>query len=387
MYTVLLLLLVLSLFFIPEIVRLQESFSKKPIAKVPPKTSIDLDDVMVDDEVDSEKSSLDKVIGLMSGESNGKKEKEGRKLSDIPAPAEGSSLKDVESSIANRDRLQLDNVTWEKLSSSQVRRVFRDAQAQAQQLLKDLPAKQHVVRFALINYINGLGWITKGERKLMSAEEALAYIEQLDINVTQAMLTSEIDAEDFNQWKKVSLGPLSINSRAAAFKSNREIVFNPRLTLAEVSIRKTPDFKVSNKGAVKQLRSRSRIVVRGFVLGKDPKAVAVYRNGRKVSFMKLKRKVNDEGLRTFRFNYRTADGIFTFRAFSHDGEAFEKHYVFLPRVLNRFEQDEEGYFLIPFNVADFDQLAIRNIDTRLDRYFRVGGRGAYGFDGGAFDRF
>lgn len=389
-YSAFLLLLVISLFFIPEIVRFQESFSKgkKTVPSIAQTSSINIEDLIPSKQ---SISSLDKIFNAVTGSGRTEtKPQEGLTIEapDLLAPdttvsdSKTGSLKDIQ------DKVMLEKtfgggqtVTWDQLNSAPVKKAFRTAQTSATKILKGLSGRQAAVRFALINYVNGLGWITRGDRKLMSAEEAMAYIEQLDINVTQAMLTSETDAADFESWKRISFGPLTVNSRAAAFKIGNTIAFNPRLTLSAVEIQRTPDYVYKRNGAVVAKRSHSSLRISGFVLGKDIKKIVVYRNGRRVNDMRVSRKGNEDGVRTFKWRYRAADGLFTMRAYSSEGDMFEKNYVFLPKVYRRFRQDADGYYLLPFGDEDSDVVSLRNLDTRLDRFFRVIPRGGSGGDG------
>lgn len=390
-YSAFLLLLVVSLFFIPEIVRFQESIgkSKRTVPSVAQTSSVNIEDLIPSK---NSISNLDKILNAVTG--TGRKESKARDGLTIQAPevqpesnttptdASTGSLKDIQ------DKVMLEKtfggaqaVTWEQLNSGPVKKAFRSAQTNATKILKGLSGRQSAVRFALINYVNGLGWITRGERKLMSAEEAMAYIEQLDINVTQAMLTSETDAADFEAWKRVSFGPLTLNSRAAAFKVGNSIAFNPRMTLSAVEIQKTPDYVIKKNGAVVAKRSHSSIRLSGFVLGKDIKKIVVYRNGRRVADLRVSKRGTDEGIRTFKWRYRAADGLFTMRAYSAEGEMYEKNYVFLTKVYRRFRQDSDGYYMLPFGDEDSDVVSVRNLDSRLDRFFRVYPRGSGSSDG------
>lgn len=276
-------------------------------------------------------------------------------------------------------------VTWEQLNSADVKKAFRNAQGNATKILKGLNSRQSAIRFALINYINGLGWLTRGDRKIMSAEEAVAYIEQLDINVTQAMLTSEIDAADFESWKRISFGPLTTNSRASAFKLGMSVSFNPRLTLTSVEIQNQYPWILRKNGTWAPRQSHGSLRIAGFVLGKDTKKIVVYRNGRRETDLRVNRESNDDGLRTFKWRYRGADGLFTFRVYSQNGDVAEKNYVFLNKVARRFRQDQDGYYMLPFGSDEGASLS--NLDTRLDRFFRVNIKGSQTSASSGFDTF
>ncbi len=380
-YSALLLLLVISLFFIPEIVKFQERVSKaKQVSQYASDTvsgELDIDSLL---KASKSGKSLDSILSMV--ESGKTVDTEAQSELVLPAPSKSS--KDSSNLQALQDRVMLEKtlgsgrVTWDQLNSAEVKKAFKNAQIEASKLLRNLPAKQSSIRFALINYVNGLGWMTRADKKLMSAEEALAYIEQLDINVSQAMLTSEIDAGDFETWKKVSFGPLSANSRASAFKNGAYLSFNPRLTLTDVEIKKNADYIRRNGAWVRNPSLRTNVRVAGFVLGKDTRKITVHRDGRKVGEIRLSNRTNTEGIRTFKFRIPEANGAITFRAYSKDAQAFQKTYAFLPRVYQRFKQDEDGYYILPFGTASGDEIGLSSFDARLDRFFRVGRAGTTG---------
>ncbi len=394
LYSALLLLLVISLFFIPEIVKFQERASKvKQVTQFA--TSSVAGDVDIDSLLNDSKSgkSLDSILSMVE---SGKTVESGVQGSiSLPAPsrtAETANLQSLQDRVLLEKTLGSGQVTWEQLNAPEVKKAFKNAQTQAAKLLKNLPARQSTIRFALINYINGLGWMTRADRKLMSAEEALAYIEQLDINVSQAMLTSEIDAADFETWKKVSFGPLSANSRASAFKNGSYLEFNPRLTLTSVEIKKNSDYIRRGGAWVANPVVRSQVTVSGFVLGKDTRKITVHRNGLKILEKRLPSRVNGDGMRSFKLKLADANGVLVFRAYSKDGQAFQKSYAFLPRVYQRFQQDANGFYVLPFASTSGDEISLSTYDARLDRFFRVGrsGVGNGSFDGDenrAFDTF
>lgn len=399
-YSAFLLLLVVSLFFIPEIVRFQETVTKSK--KIAHGVSQNVSSVNIDEILPSKSShsSLDKILSAVSGNGAPSDARNPKDVLSIEAPSNPSpsdSQPDAGSANALKeiqDKVMLEKTfantsfaTWDQLNSPEVRRAFHNAQGNATKILKGLNSRQSAIRFALINYINGLGWLTRGDRKIMSADEAVAYLEQLDINVTQAMLTSEIDAADFESWKRISFGPLTLNSRASAFKLGVSITFNPRLTLTSVEIQNQYPYVLRRNGTWAPRQTHSSMRLAGFVMGKDIKKIVVYRNGRRETDLRISRDGNDDGLRAFKWRYRAADGLFTFRVYSQGGDISEKNYVFLNKVAGRFRQDQDGYYLLPFGSDDSGSVSLRNLDTRLDKFFRVIPRGGQSNSNPAFDTF
>jgi hypothetical protein len=391
LYSSLLLLLVVSLFFIPELVDLQEKMtSTKKVANSlsvasSATKSFSSGEINIDEILEASKSgaSLDSILSMVENSSKNKNSELTDTVS-IPAGNIDSSasrstgnvklsVNDIPNKAILEKALLSPNVTWEQLSSNQVKQALKNAQSGAVKILKDLPARQSSVRFALINYINGISWLARSDKKIMSAEEALAYIEQLDINVTQAMISSEIEAGDFEAWKSISIGAISAQTgRAAALKQQTRIVFNPHLTISSLEISRKPDYIKSGAGWKPNKNPSSHVSIVGFVLGKDARKIAVLRNGRRISEIKLNRRPDDQGVRIFKWRNNDANGLITFRVYTKSGQAFQKHYVFINKVYQRFPQDKEGHYILPFGMSDDDVIDLQGYDQRLDRFFRVG---------------
>lgn len=373
-YSALLLLLVISLFFIPNIVAIQEKFTKaKKTKETVSSVASNPSQVNIDDIIQSSKSnsSLSGVLSLINGSSSSS-----HGLDSIHNKGESLELPSLSFNSQEKNALERalfsNQINWDTLTSNQVRNSLRDAQTGAAKILKGLPARNISVRFALINYINGLSWISRADKKLMTADEALAYLEQLDINVTQAMVTSEIDAGDFEAWKKISFGSVSGRSRAAAFKASQTVSFNPKLTITNVELSKSPDYVKSGAGWILNKRPASSISIVGFVLGKDTKKIIVYRYSKRIADIRVSSRTDEDGLRVFKWQSNDATGIISFRAVSKTGIAFQKSYAFLPKSYRRFNQDQAGYFIYPFMMSDNEIISLDGIDTRIDRFFRVG---------------
>jgi hypothetical protein len=390
-YSALLLLLVVSLFFIPELVKLQEKVTSTKrttdkiltfgdsVSKTASTGEINIDEIL---EASRSGASLDSILSMVEKSGTPSNLESAETLS-LPINKNGSATSEKSgtqlsvSDIPNRAILEKallsPQITWDQLSSSQMKQSFKAAQSGAVKILKGLSAKQSSVRFALINYINGVGWLAKSDKKIMSAEEALAYIEQLDINVTQAMISSEIDAGDFEMWKSISIGSISGSTgRAAALKQQTRVMFNPRLTLTNVEVLRKPDYVKQGYGWRRVVNPQSRLKVVGFVLGKDARKITVLRNGRRINDVRLSSRPDEQGLRIFKWQSGDANGLITFRVFTKSGQAFQKHYVFIPKLYQRVKQDKDGFYMLPFGMSDSDAIDLQTYDQRLDRFFRVG---------------
>lgn len=358
--------LVVSLFFIPELISAYRSFSgqsskPKVIAKKeapePKAEAVEVKRVSKD----SAETNLDKIFNLVS---------EGYLDNPSGDPQAKASLNPQSIDPKVIQNLGDKSITWELISTNSVRNAFRDAQRNASSILKTMPEKYQQTRFALISFNNGLAWIQRAEKSSTSAEKALAYIEQLDSEVTMAMLRESVDRSDFIAWSKISLGPLLSSSRAFRMKSRIEIPFNPRLTLASVELKRPPRTQYS-KYLSNGRHIPTLIRASGFVIGKDTHKLVLLRNGRRATRVSLKGKPDDEGKRMFRFSANRGEGFFTLRAIDKDGNIVDNIYSFFPKA-DAFPRRKNNSLMIPIrSVTDPKDFSIGEVDPRLDRFFKV----------------
>lgn len=358
--------LVVSLFFIPELISVYRSFSSgsskstiiahKAASK---EQSSEIEVKKVSKETAD--TNLDKIFNLVSdGYLENPSGEQQAKASLNPQSLDPKVIQNL------GDK----GITWELISTNAVRNAFRDAQRNAATILKTIPEKNQQTRFALISFINGTGWIQRAEKSSTSAEKALAYIEQLDTEVTMAMIRESVDRSDFIAWSKVSLGPLLSGSRAIRMKSRMEMPFNPRLTLASVELRRPPRSEYSKYFA----RGRpipTLIRVSGFIIGKDTNKLVLIKNGRRATRISLKAKPDDEGKRMFRFSANRGEGLFTLRAVDKDGNIVDNIYSFFPRA-DLFPRRKNNSLMLPIrSVTDPKDFSFGEVDPRLDRFFKV----------------
>lgn len=364
--SMMLLALVVSLFFIPELISLYRSFSsgnsKAPIIAQKSTTEAKSNKAPIKN-VSNEipKNNLDKIFNLVS---------EGYLENPAGDKQAKASLNPQSLDPKVIQNLGDKTITWDLISTNSVRNAFRDAQRSASTILKTMPEKYQQTRFALISFINGSGWIQRAEKSSTSAEKALAYIEQLDTEVTMSMIRESVDRSDFIAWSKVSLGPLLSGSRAIRMKSRMEMPFNPRLTLASVELRRPPRSEYSKYFA----RGRdipTLVRVSGFIIGKDTNKLVLIKNGRRATRVSLKSKPDEEGKRMFRFSANRGEGLFTLRAIDKDGNIVDNIYSFFPRA-DMFPRRKNNSLMLPIrSVTDPKDFSFGEVDPRLDRFFKV----------------
>ncbi len=363
--SILFLVLVIALFFIPEIIHLQEGILKggnrSQAASV---SSYKVDEASErQSELDPSKnlSALDKVLVLVnSGYLGGGKDQpvtpdSVRARLNIPGAPAASAPEDA-------------NVSWKTIRTPQVSKVLKKAKGDVRSLAKIMDANQYQTKEALLNYHNGIGWLLEGDKSPIPVQQALNYIERLDLDVTRAMIKEGIDRSDYIRWSKISLGPLFENGKARHLKQEYLAPYNPRITLARVRI-KLGKARVAPDGRV--FPPPSSIGVVGFIMGRDTQKVVLLRNGRKIRTIPVRKAVDSEGKRTFAFSLSPANGPIAIQATDALGGVVQKTYRFLPRAAALPRAANGRAVVLPFNnelrSRSFD---IREVDLRMDRYFR-----------------
>ena len=376
LYIGFLLALVVSLFFIPEIVQFQGkgSAKKKKITATQSMefSGVNLDDLIIKKSPSPDLPSLSKIQSMLDG---GLLDGDSSKMQSKSTKA-GDSASKSEDRVSLIKALSDSKITWQELGKPQVKRAIKDAQRDCLQILKDLPAGNNSVRFALINYINGLNILNRAGSKLLEPYQAIEYIEKLDMEVTQSMLSQSTDSSDFEKWKSVSLGGVFEYGEAANMKRDLVMRFNPYLTLMNVNIVKPYEYTRDKKGQLKiRKNTKTALALTGVILGRDTQKIVVYRNGKRLGTASVGKKANTDGLRVFKYKTKDVTGVYSFQAETKDGQVNVKSYNFYPRA-TRFRRDMDGVFLIPFQSFESDEYRINRINTRVDGYFRINANGS-----------
>ena len=387
--TVFLLLLVVALFFIPEIVHLHNSLTAGGDT-APSATSSDETALVSTQTLSAQRaplapqpSALDRILLLLDSGYLQQPAKDEQKV--VRAIEQGSMVAPVQpiesQSLRSGDLLEDGRITWDKLRSREVLKVFKDAEKAVAQLLVSVKDNNRSTVYALLNYRNALQWMSNGGDPSISADDAVNYIEKLDIEVTRAMLAERVERADYILWTNVSLGAVLEGSRALALKQKNIAPFNPRLTITSLDAQ---EGKPSADPHARRIPPNQIVSIKGFVVGRDIKGnIDILRNGVRIGTLGLS-GINEYGMRSFHRNLGRLDGIITFRVMSAQGDRFSKTYRFFP-LIRRFQRNENNWYQLPFDNLE-PSGDPRDLDTRLDRYFRVGspfGRGDKGFFSGS----
>mgnify|MGYP000169369442 CR=1 FL=1 len=338
--TTLVVLLVASLFFIPEIVDFQKSITGFGVTKEGESKP----------EVASERDTAEHTLSTKTGS--------GSPLDKITGLIDTGYIEQLKAKkvVSGAERFKEaprggPKLSWEIIKSRESLDALRTAEREALGLAKALPPDKVGTRYALYNFVSGVRLVLEGAEKTMSPDEAVRYLEFLQLAVSSTMGRENVDRALYNRWVGVSLGPLSEQTKALRLMQQRA-PFNPRLTLTKVVVRKAG-------GKHGQFVSRSPVYVQfvGFVVGQDIKKIELYRNSELLVKKMLLRAPDESGRRFFSPRQFPAVGYYTFRVYDDTGQIYQKTYTFFPRAA-RFPW-RRGVFELPF----------RSGDPRLDRFF------------------
>ncbi|GEM_PF-3838566 len=367
-----LLILVVSLFFIPEILGLYRSLSggeKKVVVERAPEI---IEPVRKASRVEG--NDLDKILALLS--SGYLENPSGMKASMDPKNLDPKML----------DSLGEPRLTWANIRTPAMKQALSNAQKEARAINVELDDRFQKSKFALLTFSNGVAWLQKAEPSATSPEKALAYIEQLDLDVTKALIEEQAERSEYVRWSRVSLGPLLSGSRAAREKMKLLIPYRPGVTIVAANLRR-PGPKDYYRYVSKGRNIPTSIRISGFVMGKDTDQLVLYRNGLRISKISLKKKVDDEGKRTFKFSANRGEGIYTVRAVDKFGSVADYHYLFFPRA-DQFPRRSDRSVALPFrSVIDVKNFSLREIDPRLNRFFLLTAALPEGVQETGFNRF
>lgn len=372
--SVLFLVLVIALFFIPEIIHLQESLFKTSSKRA---KSVSISSYKVDEESaktsaaqkSHELSALDKILVMVNSGYI-----EGTKAAPPDGQASSRARLSISSLLPKQEQAQEapinpdEGLSWRTLRNPGVMKVLRKARDDVRKLAKDIGPHRIQSRDALLSYQNGISWLLEGDRSPVPIQSALDYVERLDLDVTRALLKEKVDRSDYLRWSAVSLGPVFANSKATRIKQEYLAPYNPRITLAKVKVT-IGKARVEKDGSIMAPSSRLKVV--GFILGKDTKQVQLFKDGRRIKGITAAGKVDGEGKRVFRFTAPSAEGRFTIQASDSMDYVVQKNYRFLPRAAHFVRNFGAKSITLPFgSIEDTRSFEIREVDLRLDRFFR-----------------
>ena len=362
--TAVVLAVIIALFFIPELLELQKNLFSSSSQTVKKEKVEPLKSEKQKLALKVESSPLNRILELLdSGYLDQLKEKRmrGESIVDDLEQALNTELplpQGPKASLGSAEEIQPrfvsgEQVTWKTLRASSSLKTFKDARKRALEIAAALDPAYSSAKFALYNFVNGLNKIIEGAEKSMKPEEAMAYLEHLDQDVTDSFLK--------DRWADVSLGALFEQSRSQRMKTRSVPAFNPGLTLTYVRVKQPSD----RFGRFNPTRP-ALVYVEGFVRGKDAKRMVLLRNGEQVRRISLRKKMDTQGRRIFNIPQRDATGVYTIVAYDKEGSRYARSFSFYDRARQfNWIREQGGTFALPFAESD----------PRLTSFFMVAGQG------------
>ncbi|MBN8551032.1 MAG: hypothetical protein J0M12_17095 [Deltaproteobacteria bacterium] len=386
MLTVVVCLVVIALFFIPEIIGFQRSFHKTSsshLDSISARAAKREQPVVAGELSQPEVSPLDEVSKLINFRSALPQAPQSVIAPAQPQLKEGGSnvdpnllakcvatLSEPVEKKAERN-LSQSPLTWEKIRAPESQDILRRAQAEALAISRSIGPKKTESRYALITFSNAINAVLTGSDQFSSPEEAIGYVETVDQAVTKAIFREGVDRADYMRWQQVSLGPELKTSRVARTKAQYSMPFNPRITMEYVGVRQLDP----------NPNESASVDFRGYMYGKDIKKVEVLWKG-DTNEISLSDPDPKTGRRYFSNMLVDARGVYTLIVTDFEGNKYEKSYEFFPRVVG-YQKNSNGFYVIPYNSKEMGEG-----DPRLDRMFRTAGRrGVEGASNTSFSTF
>lgn len=334
----LVIILVVALFFIPEIIDFQKSLSNSDSQVASTKST-----------VTSEEPDQTIVIPPDSGP-----------LGEITALLDGNYIEQlkakriIQTNLRGTAKVGPQQLAWDTIRNPGSADVLRNAEREAMAMVKELPEKFSATRFALFNFVNAVRMVLQNGEHSMTPEDAIQYVEFARIAVTRAMERENVERAIYNRWVSLSLGP--VIDRARGFDLDNPKPFNPQLTLTWVSV-----YKPGNNYGRWVDHAPVYMSFRGYVVGRDVDRIEFYLNGNRVG-KAIPTTPDQYGRRIFRYGQANGRGVYTLRVYDKFGQIYVKTYNFYPRV--RALPWKRGSFAVP---------KVAPTDRRLDRFFTFRG--------------
>ena len=135
--------------------------------------------------------------------------------------------------------VQNNQIDWPGLKSRPVRRVFSRLENDATTLLTKVPQENLRSRIALMNYISALSKIPDSGERAMSAPEAVAYLNMLDVEVTKSLKAENAPRIILHEWAKLSLSPILGRQNTDVLREKSVPTFNPNPTIVRAHFHNT----------------------------------------------------------------------------------------------------------------------------------------------------
>lgn len=262
-----------------------------------------------------------------------------------------------------------EQVTWETLHSDEVAENLKQVQVASFELLNQIPSDKKQARWALFNYVNGINMILGNPPQSLKAEDALKFLEELDLGVTEAFVKDDVARAARMDWAEVSLTPVLGQRRAEIEKRQAITPFNPRIRVIDLGYRIT----ATNTGSFPTGREFTEGVMVDFTLamrGREIKEIELHRNGEYQYDLPIHTpKFEDDWGYIETYVTEPAFSRFSIVVIDVEGQEYVKHYDFR-RDIGRFGWKYVvggNYYLarLPYVTRK------GRIDPRIDPRYRV----------------
>lgn len=347
-FTGLALILVVGLFFIPEIIQFQRKLTgstQKGSGKGEMKT---LQTATSSKPVQKE-SQLSKIASLIESgylERLGKGEVSKQEVS-ATTDAKGKPAKDAKSVGPATDS----GLSWKSIKGRNSRQALKKSRDETLEILKTVPSDRVGTRFTLLNFANGIDQVLDGNaEKTLGPSEAVRFLEGLQTAASREMLREGIDRVAYKRFMSLNFGPAI--SASSLRLSGQLVAFNPQMTLTKVNL--------SARQASANRSGTIQVGFDGYVVGEDVESIEIVSAGIKIEDIKPK-KSDSSGVRNFKVKSFELRGNVSMRVRDNKGRVYQKLYSFYPR--SKIFEYRNGRFMIPKVVSKFD--------NRLDRFFTL----------------
>lgn len=354
LFSLMALLLVIGLFFIPEIIQFKRAVSGTAKTAGEMKT---FQTATVKTPADKKESQLSRIASLIDSgyldRIKSDQHKDGKKP-DEKKP-EASTAVNTSAKVAapegERTIKAIDaSLTWKALKSRDSKSSLNKAKDQIMDILTDIPVDLRGSRFALLNFANAIEQITSGgAEKTTPAPQALALLEKLYTTTVNEFLREGISQVAYKRFVGIDFG--SVLNNASPLLSGSAVAFNPQLTLMKIGLTQK-----------KQGKTEGTLIanIEGFVVGDDVVRIEIVSGGIRSNDV-VPKKFDSIGYRRFTINRLELTGKLLLKVYDRTGRVFQKLYSIYPRA--KIFENGKGRFLIPESVSEFD--------NRLDRYFTM----------------
>jgi hypothetical protein len=249
------------------------------------------------------------------------------------------------------------SMSLDKLGSKDFQNVLKQSQGDVKMFIKKRLGKNIEAESVVLSFMDQMDLAARESAKGMSSKELLSGLHDLHVSTIQALSRSGLDRGVILEWLRIPLVAFVDDRVGVHAQEKVRDYFVPRLTLRTVNVRqrRTQGWGMDGRSA-----ATARVEL-GFK-GTDVEKVMVYANGRKIAEFPGPR--NSADMSRMARAAGDAHGVWTFVAYDRFGaRPFWKSYSFYPKA-RRFRQNRNGEYMIAFKP--------NSAPNSLDRFFLVG---------------